>query len=213
MGAFNACPMAIGVLERICALSAFALQTVPASAPLDARSACAESFLYKTPDWGKPYNRVFRKLHLYERFAGILDGCPARTDPALWTGLGFPIDVEVREVVAGLSLIPVGLERRTNQVHLIARLALDEISDRDVACIDEMLLGEQFFLSQVGMDRGEDSLIAQGSSSGLDMSDQLWSIFITRLGKMHFISEPDGGPLLAIARVKVIGGVDELSGR
>ena len=119
----------------------------------------------------------------------------------------------MREVIASLRLIPVGLERRANQVHLIAGLALDEISDCDIARIDEMLLGEQFFLSQVGMDRREGSLITDGSLSGLDMGDQLWSIFIARLGKMHFISEPDGGPLLAIARVKVIGGVDKLSRR
>ena len=164
---------------------------------------------------GTDFTIELGELHLDERFAGILDGSPARTGSALWTGHGlrFPIDIEVREVIASLSLIPVGLERRANQVHLIAGLALDEMSDRDVACIDEMLIGEQFFLSQVGMDRGEDSLIAQGSSSGLDMGDQLWSIFIARLGKMHFISEPDGGPLLAIARVKVIGGVDKLSRR
>src|SRR5437660_9389725 len=71
---------------------------------------------------------ALRKLHLDQRFAGILDGCPARTGPALWTGHGlrFPIDVEVREVVAGLRLIPVGLEGGTNQVHSIVRLCLDE---------------------------------------------------------------------------------------
>jgi len=51
------------------------------------------------------------------------------------------------------------LPRRADQIHLIAGLALDEISDRDITCIDEMLLGEQFFLSQVGMDRREGSLI------------------------------------------------------
>ena len=109
------------------------------------------------------------KLHLHQRLTCILDGSPARTAPALWTGhgLGFPIDIEVREVVAGLSLIPVGLERGTNQVHFIAGLALDEMSDRDIACIDEMLLGEQLLLSQVGMDRGEDSLIAE--------AEQQWS--------------------------------------
>ena len=168
--------MAIGLLERICALS------------LTRCKQCLHLLLWmqgqRAPSrscTGRPIGAnltiALGKLHLNERFACILDGSPARTDPALWTGHGlrFPIDVEVREVVAGLSLIPVGLERRANQVHLIAGLALDEMSDRDVACIDEMLLREQFFLSQVGMDRGEDSLIAQGSSSGLDMGDQLWS--------------------------------------
>ncbi len=127
---------------------------------------------------------ALRKLHLDQRFACILDGSPARTGSALWTGHGlrFPIDIEVREVIASLSLIPVGFERGTNQVHLIAGLALDEMSDRDISSIDEMLLGEQFLLSQVGMDRREGSLIAEGSSSRLDVGDQLWSKITHRFG-------------------------------
>src|SRR5712691_11328136 len=82
-----------------------------------------------------------RKLHLDQRFAGILDRGPARTGPALWAGHGlcFPIDVEVREVVSGLRLIPVGLEGGTNQVHPIASLRLDEIGARDISRINEML--------------------------------------------------------------------------
>ena len=59
---------------------------------------------------------ALRKLHLDQRFACILDRCPARTGSALWTGdrLGFPIDGEVREVIAGLRLIPVRLESRAH---------------------------------------------------------------------------------------------------
>jgi hypothetical protein len=37
----------------------------------------------------------------------------------------------------------MGLERRTNQVHSIAPLRLDEIGNRDIARINEMLLWEQ----------------------------------------------------------------------
>jgi hypothetical protein len=98
----------------------------------------------------------------------------------------------VREVIASLGLIPVGLEGGTNQVHLIAGLALDKISDRDISSIDEVLLWEQFLLSQVGMDRREGSLIAQGSKSRLDVGDQLWSIFITGLAKMDGCHRPKG---------------------
>src|SRR2546428_7128097 len=89
---------------------------------------------------------ALRKLHLDERFACILDRGPTRTDPTLWTGdrLGFPIDVEVREVVASLCLIPVSLEGGTNQVHCMAGLTLDQISDRDIARIDEMVLRKEF---------------------------------------------------------------------
>ncbi len=96
----------------------------------------------------------------------------------------------MREVIASLGLIPVGLEGGTNQVHLIAGLALDEMSARDISSIDEMLLREQFLLSQVSMDSGEGSLIAEGSRSRLDVGDQLWSIFITGLAKMDGCHRP-----------------------
>src|SRR6266480_526383 len=157
---------------------------------------------------------ALRKLHLDEQFAGILDGCPARTGPTLWAGdrLGIPIDGEVREVVARLRLIPMRFERGSNQVHSIAHLRLDEISTRDIAGIDEMLLWEQFLLSQTSVDGGKHSLIADGSRSGLDMSDQLGSLFITSLAEMHLIADPQRASFLAIPCVQVIRGVNELSG-
>lgn len=43
------------------------------------------------------------------------------------------------------------------------------------------------------------------------MSDQLWGVFIAGLREMHFVAHPQRGPFLAIARVLVIGRVDELS--
>jgi len=78
---------------------------------------------------------ALRKLYFDERFACILDRCLARTDAALWTGdgLGFPIDGEVREVVASLCLIPMGLERRANQINSIDALALNKIGDGDIS--------------------------------------------------------------------------------
>src|SRR5258706_1444667 len=148
MRSFNACPMAIAVLELICLL------------PL----AGGKERLHLLP-WmqrerspgrsgtGDPSRAdltvALRKLHLDQRFACLLDGCPARTGPALWTGDGFglPIDGEVREVIASLRLIPVRLERGTNQVHSRSRLTLDKIGARDITRIDEMLLWEQILLS------------------------------------------------------------------
>jgi hypothetical protein len=50
----------------------------------------------------------------------------------------------VREVVASLRLIPVRFEGRTNQVNSIAGLTLDKVIDRDIPCIDEMVLWEEF---------------------------------------------------------------------
>ncbi len=65
---------------------------------------------------------TLRKLDLDERFACILDRGPARTRSALWAGNGlrFPIDAEVREVIASSRLIPMRFERGANQVHSIA---------------------------------------------------------------------------------------------
>ena len=124
-----------------------------------------------------------------------------------------PIDAEVREVVAGLRLIPVRLEGRANQVHPIARLRLDEIGRRDISRIDQMLIGEEVLLSQAAMDRAEAALIAQGSRSGLDVGNQLWGVFIAGLGEMHLIPHPHRRPFLAITRIQVRGRVDELSCR
>jgi hypothetical protein len=123
------------------------------------------------------------KLHLDERLARILDGCPARTDLTLWTGdrFRFPIDAEVGEVIASLRLIPVRLEGGANQIHSIAGLRLFEIGRCDISRIDEMLLWEQFLFSQVGMKSRDNALIADGGLRGLDMSDQLGGIFITTL--------------------------------
>ena len=61
-------------------------------------------------------------------------------------------------------------------------LTLDKMSDRDIACIDEMLIWKQFLLSQIGMNRGENSFITQGSRGRLDMGNQLWSQITHRSG-------------------------------
>ena len=72
---------------------------------------------------GAGFTVTHGKFHLDERFACILHRCPARTDPPLWAGhhLCFPVDGEVSEIIARLGLIPVGFERRTEQIHLIVR--------------------------------------------------------------------------------------------
>src|SRR2546427_241241 len=107
----------------------------------------------------------------------------------------------MREIVTRLRLIPMGFERGTNQVHLIVRLTLNKVRDRDIPRIHKMLIRKQFLLRQVRMDCSNASLIAQRSSSGLDGSDQLWSIFIACLGEMHFVPGPERASLLAISCV------------
>src|SRR6266550_8602281 len=212
VGSFNACPMAIGVLVLIGLLPlARRKKRLHLLSWVQREGAASRS--RPGGSSGTDLTVALSKLHLDQRFAGILDGCPTRTAPALWTGHGlrFPIDVEVREVVAGLRLIPVGLEGGTNQVNPIASLRLDKIGARDISRIDEMLIWKEFLLSQIGMNRGQSPLIAEGSLSRLDMGNQLWGIFIAGLREMHFIPHPQRGPFLAIACVLVIGGVDELS--
>jgi hypothetical protein len=44
-----------------------------------------------------------------------------------------------------------------------------------------MVIGEEILLSQAGMDCAEAALIAERSGSGLDMSNQLWGVFIATL--------------------------------
>src|SRR6266571_8563732 len=175
MGPFNACSMAIGVLELIRLLPLACCKKRMHLLPWVQGERAASGSRTGGPS-GTDLTVALRKLHLNERFACILDGCPARTGPALWTGdrLGLPINGEVCQVVAGLRLVPVCLERGAHQVHPIASLRLDEIRCSDISCIDEMLSGEEVLLSQARMDRGEAPLIAQGSRSGLDMGDQLW---------------------------------------
>src|SRR5260370_5996332 len=117
----------------------------------------------------------------------------------------------MREVVTSLRLIPVGVERGTNQVHLMVRLTLNKVRDRNISRIHEMLIWKQFLFSQISVNCGDNTLITQRSSSGLDGSDQLGSIFIARLGKMHFVPGPERASLLAISRVEVIRRGNKLS--
>src|SRR2546428_55826 len=74
-----------------------------------------------------------------------------------------------------------------------------------------MSIWEQILVSQADVDCTENPFITDGSRSRLDMSDQLWSLFIAGLGEMDLIPHPQRGPFFAIACVEVIGRVDELS--
>lgn len=44
------------------------------------------------------------------------------------------------------------------------------------------------------------------------MRNQLWSIFVTRLAKVDFVADPQGGPFLPVASIQIKRGVDLLSG-
>src|SRR6266852_5157761 len=114
MGAFNACSVAIGILELI-GLLPLARRKKRLHLLLWVQGERAASGSGTGGLSGTDLTVALRKLHLDERFACILDGSPTRTGSALWTGHGlrFPINIEVREVIASLSLIPVGFERGT----------------------------------------------------------------------------------------------------
>lgn len=55
--------------------------------------------------------------------------------------LRFPIDGEVRQVIAGLRLIPVIFEGGADQVYPIASPALYEIGRINISRVDQMLIG------------------------------------------------------------------------
>src|SRR6266700_113196 len=74
-----------------------------------------------------------------------------------------------------------------------------------------MLSWEQFLFSQIGMNRRKDPFIATGSRRGLDMRDQLRSIVITDLGKMHLVPGPERTAFLAISRIEVVRRGEKLS--
>ena len=84
------------------------------------------------------------------------------------------------------------LECGPNQIYSIAGLTLNKIGNRYIPRIHEMLIWEQFLLSQISMNREKNPLIAQGSWGRLDVGDQLWSFFITGLGEMHLVACPEG---------------------
>src|SRR6266567_1235108 len=103
MRPFNACPMAIGVLEGICTLSLTgSKQRLHLLSWMQCDAAPSRS--RAEGPTRADFTITDGKLHFDERFACILDGCPTRTDPSPWTddGLRFPIDGEVGEVVASL---------------------------------------------------------------------------------------------------------------
>src|SRR5215467_7688747 len=103
MGSFNARPMTVSLFESIRTLALARckqrLHLLPGVQGQAAPScSCTEG------PTGADLAITSGKLHLDQRFACILNRGPAGTDPALRTGdlLSFPINGEVRQVVASL---------------------------------------------------------------------------------------------------------------
>src|SRR5260370_35078305 len=103
MGPFNACQMAIGVLKLI-GLLPLARRKKRLHLLLWVQGERAASRSRTGGPSGTDLTIALRKLHLDQRFAGILDRGPARTGPALGTvtGLRFPLAATAREVAAGI---------------------------------------------------------------------------------------------------------------
>ena len=99
--------------------------------------------------------------------------------------LGFPIDGEVGEVIAGIGLVPIIFEGGADQIHLIPSLALYEIGCIDISCIEQVLIWKKLSLSQARVDRWERFLIRDASTRGFDVGDQLRSLIVAGLGEMH----------------------------
>src|SRR5260221_10326440 len=156
MGSFNARSMVIRLLESFCTFS-LTRSKKRLHLLFGVQGQAAPSCSRTAGPSGTDLTIALGKLHLDQRFASILNRCPTRTDPTLWTDhpLCVPIDGEMREVVAGLRLIPVGLECRANQINSRVELRLYRIGDRDIARVHKMVIWDQFLFSQIGMDRCE----------------------------------------------------------
>src|SRR5215472_8062989 len=119
--------------------------------------------------------------------------------------LGFPINGKMGEIIAGLRLIPVILESRTNQIYFIIRPALDKLGGIDIARIHQMLIRQQLLFGQTAMNHGERALIWERRRRGLHMGNQLRGLLITGLGEMHLVARPEDRSFLGRACVEVIG--------
>jgi len=107
-------------------------------------------------------------------------------------GLRFPINGKVGDLIASLCLIPVIFEGWTKQVYSIACLALQESGCINISCIYSVLIWQEVLLSQVSMNLGESLFIRQRGRSSFNMSNQLWSIFVARLGEVNLVANPQG---------------------
>ena len=124
---------------------------------------------------------------------------PADTGVALRAGglLGLPIDVKLarRETHLLLSL-PFDIRARgANQIDTIVLLTAVQQLGIDIACIDQMLVGQQFLLLESFMDAGGSCIVGDKGRGRFDMGDQMRAVLLSGFRQMHLKPHPTGGAL------------------
>ena len=89
----------------------------------------------------------------------------------------------------------------------------DEHVRADIGAIDEMLLWCQVFRVQSLMDRLGALGFIDCSGGRVDLREQVGGGRLTRLADMHHVAGPLRVAFLAIARLRIIGGLDGLCRR
>jgi hypothetical protein len=131
--------------------------------------------------------------------------CRAGFAPRAGDLLGFPIDVELTDVV-GLAVLglpgDIGADRANERNMEIPR-TLHEQGRVHVAGIDNMRLWGELFVSQRLVDWLRHGDICDSRFRRLDMGNNVEGIVITRLGHMHFVPSP--GDTTFIPEVRIGG--------
>ena len=101
--------------------------------------------------------------------------------------LGLPIDVKLtrREALFLLGLpFDIGAGG-ANQINAIILRAAVQQPGINIAGIDDMLLGQQFFLLEPFMDAGSSRIVGDRSRGRFNMGDQMWAVFLTGFRQMN----------------------------
>src|SRR5439155_16381611 len=110
-----------------------------------------------------------------------------------------------------LRLPPWSWPSRTTQGDTLLVVALDQQCGADIRRIDEMLAWREGFLHQCLLDRYRTLGLMDSGCSRMHMRQQMRGGGLTGLTDMYHIASPLGVPLMAIARIGIIGRFDPFS--
>ena len=123
--------------------------------------------------------------------------------------LSLPIHLKGGHLEACLGLgLPGAIRiRRSEQVHLLL-VAGDQILRAGVARIDQVFAWQQATSSECNLDVRKLDDVGNSGRGGLDLSNEVWQLFVARLGHMHLVPYPIDLPLGGIAGFRLVGGVN-----
>ena len=120
--------------------------------------------------------------------------------------LCLPIDLKLARCKALFRLgLPFDIGTGgTNEIDAILLLTAVQQPGINIARIDDMLLGQEFFLLEPFVDDGGSRIVGDGGRGRLDMGDQVWAVLLTGFRQVNLKAYPTGGALLAVMRVEII---------